>query len=79
MHIDRLGLRGVRPEDRRVIAEGLRAEVAGMLSEPTAAAGLGKFGAIARLRAGKVAVAPGTTPHAVGAGVGRRLAQAIRS
>lgn len=79
VHIDRLVLRGIRPEDRHQVAEGLRTELAASLGEPPAVAGIGRIGAIARLRAGRVSVVPGTTPGAIGAGAARRIRQAILS
>lgn len=79
VHIDRLVLRGIRPEDRREFAEGLRTGLAGLLAEPQATARIGRIGAIANLRAGRVPVVPGTTPSALGAGAARRIRQAIRS
>ena len=79
LHIDRLVLRRVRPEDRHAFAEGLRAELAGMLGDPTTATSISRAGTIARLRAGRVPVPPGTSPREAGAGAARRIVQTIRS
>jgi hypothetical protein len=79
VHIDRLVLRGIRPEDRHAVADGLRTELAALLGEPQTAAGIGRIGAIAHLRAGRVRVVPGAAPSAIGAGAARRIRQAIRS
>jgi hypothetical protein len=79
VHIDRLVLRGIRPEDRHQVAERLRTELAASLGESQAAAGIGRIGAIAHLRAGRFSVVPGATPGALGTGAARSIRQAIRS
>lgn len=79
VHIDRLVLRGIRPEDRHEFAAGLRRGLEELLREPQAAALIEGAGAIAHLRAGRLPVVPGTAPGALGGAAARRIGQVIRS
>jgi hypothetical protein len=79
--IDRLVLRGFRPEDRHAIAEGVRAELARQLERdlaaPAAAEQLARRGDVGRLVADGVPLPPRAPATQVGARVGRAVAGAL--
>jgi len=75
--IDRLVLRGFPPEQRDVIAAGLRRELIAQLS--TSAQQFHASRSVASVRAAPANPATPATPQAIGALAGRRLARSISS
>lgn len=79
VHIDRLVLKGFRPQDREAIAAGLQEELSLAFAVPDAARSLTAMGGVSRLQVGGVAVDRGTTPQRVGErvaqGIGREIAR----
>jgi hypothetical protein len=73
LHIDRLVLRGFRPEDQHGIAEGLQQELGRMLADPQVARRLTAGGDVATLTIGGVKIGRHSAPRDVGV----RLAQGI--
>ena len=78
VHIDRLVLRGFRPEDRHAIAAGLQQELSHLLADPQAAQGLKGLGDISRLQVGGVHIAQGSKPQRVGAQVARGIGKEFK-
>ena len=77
--IDRLVLRGFAVEQRDAIAAALTRELSERLSDSAGAQQLGASRSLASLRAAPVNLASPTTPQAIGAQAGRRLARSIQS
>lgn len=77
VHIDRLVLKGFRPEDRHAIAAGLQRELARVFADGEAVSLLQARGDVPRLRVSGVPVEPGTKPQRVGQsaaqGIGREI------
>jgi hypothetical protein len=77
VHIDRLVLNGFNSEDRHAISAGLQQELSSLLAHPQAVQGLASPGDIARLKPGRIRIAPGSEPQRVGAqvaqGIGKEL------
>ena len=65
--IDRLVLRGFPPEQRDVIAAGLRRELINLLAAPEGRRALGTSRSVARLQPKRLATTPKSTPVDVGA------------
>jgi hypothetical protein len=78
VHIESLALRGFRHEDRHEIAAGLEAELGRLLASPEMAARLAATDHVARLDAGRLAVAPGSGPRQVGVQSARGIARRIK-
>lgn len=78
LHIDRLILRGFRPEDARGVAAGMRDELARMLSEPNAAQRLTANGDVPRLRIGGVQIGKGAKPRQVGLTVAQGIGKGMK-
>lgn len=72
VHIDRLVLKGFRPEDRDAIAEGLREELGRRLGEPAAIQNWAASGHRERLR---MRLPQGNDPVALGRDAGRQIAE----
>jgi hypothetical protein len=79
VHIDRLVLKGFRPEDRHAIAEGLREELGRQLAEPGVAERLESRGNLARLKVGEVPIGAETKPGRVGQQSARGIAREVGS
>jgi hypothetical protein len=77
--IDRLVLRGFAADQRDAIAAGLTRELNDRLSDPANAQQFGPSRSLASLRAAPVSLTSPTTPQAIGAHAGRRLARSIQS
>lgn len=77
VHIDRLVLKGFRPQDRHAIAAGLEQELAVMFADPQAVRRLTERGDLSRLRVGGVRIDQGLKPQDVGVqtvrGIGREM------
>lgn len=73
LHIDRLVLRGFRPDERHGVAAGLQAELARILSDPGAARQLTAHSDVSRLSIGNVTIHSGATPHQVGMQLARGI------
>lgn len=77
VHIDRLVLKGARPEDRHAIAQGLERELARVFGERDAAARLRRLGDVPRMKVDGVAIEQGAVPQRVGQsvaqGIGREM------
>lgn len=73
VHIDRLVLRGFRPEDRQAIAGALQETLGRMLSDPGVAEPLIERGNIARLKLPNIATDSSSTPEQIGGGVAQAL------
>lgn len=77
VHIDRLVLKGFRPEDRHAIAAGLQRELAMLFADPQAFRQLTSRGDLSRLRVGGVRIDQGLKPQGVGVemarGIGREM------
>jgi hypothetical protein len=78
VHIDRLVLRGFRPEDGHGIAAGMREELARLLSDPRAARQLTAQGDAPRLRIGGVQIGQGAKPRQVGLTLVRGLSKGMK-
>jgi len=78
LHIDRLVLRGFRPEDRHGVADGLQDELQRMLADPRVARQLAQTNDVSRLKIGAVTVGHGAKPRQVGARVGRSIGGGIK-
>ncbi len=78
VHIDRLVLRGIHPQDRHAIAEGLQAELGRLLAAAGAATQLTHRVDQPRLSIGRIRIgvkaAPGDLGRLTGAAVAGRLA-----
>ena len=66
VNIDRLVLKGFRVEDRHAIAQGLREQLARLLSEPGVAARLGRTGHLSRVPVGPIHIGSEAKPHDIG-------------
>jgi hypothetical protein len=78
LHIDRLVLNGVRPEDRTAVAEALRAELQRQLASPQAVRRFISAGGAPRLDVGEVRLAIGAMPAEVGAAVAQGIAREVK-
>jgi len=79
VHIDRLVLKGLRPEDRHAVAQGLQAELERAWSGRDAASRLRGLGDVPRLQVGGVAVERGASPQRVGERVAQGIGREIGS
>lgn len=73
VHIDRLVLKGARPEDRHAIAQGLETELARVFGERDAVSRLRSLGDVPRMKVGGVAVEHGAVPQRVGQSVAQGI------
>ena len=78
VHIDRLVLRGFRPEDRHAIAAGLQQELGRVFAERDAVSLLRARGDVSRLQVGGVPVEQGSRPQRVGENVAQGIGKEIR-
>ena len=78
VHIDRLVLKGFRPEDRHAIAEGLQQELGRVFAVRKAVSLLTAMGDVSRLQVGGVPIEHGSRPQRVGESVGRGIGREIR-
>ena len=78
VHIDRLVLKGFRPEDRHAIAEGLQQELGRVFADRDAVTHLGALGDVSRLQVGGVPVGQGWTPRRLGESVAQCIGKEIK-
>ena len=78
VHIDRLVLKGFRPEDRHAIAVGLELELGRVFADRDAVTHLGAMRDVSRLQVGGVLVGQGSTPRRVGESVAQGIGREIR-
>ena len=78
VHIDRLVLKGFRPEDRYAIAAGLQEELGRVFADREAVSLLRTAGAVPRLQVGGVPIEHGSTPKRVGESVAQGIGREIR-
>ena len=78
VHIDRLVLKGFRPEDRHAIAAGLQQELGRVFADREAVSLLSGMGDVARLQVPGVTVGQGSSPQRVGENVARNIGRGIR-
>jgi len=75
--IDRLVLRGFPPEQRDVIAAGLRRELIALFAAPERRHAFGTSRSVDKLRPERFAMAPTSTPGNVGAAAARRIFKGV--
>ena len=73
VHIESLVLRGISHHDRHAVAAGLREELGRLWGEAGAASRLRSFGHASRLQLGRVTLAHGAPPRAVGRATARAI------
>ena len=78
VHIDRLVLKGFRPEDRHAIATGLQQELGRVFADREAVSLLRARGDVSRLQVGGVPMEHGSKPQRVGESVGRGIGKEIK-
>lgn len=77
VHIDRLVLKGFRPQDAEDIASGLQQELARALASPDAARSVAAMASVPRLQLRGVSVERGATAQRVGERVAQGIGQEI--
>ena len=78
VHIDRLVLKGFRPEDRHAIAAGLEQELGRVFADREAVSLLRARGDLSRLQVGGVPVGQGWTPRRLGESVAQGIGKEIK-
>ena len=78
VHIDRLVLKGFRPEDRHAIATGLQQELGRVFADREAVSLLSAMGDVQRLQVGGVPIEHGSRPQRVGESVAQGIGKEIR-
>ena len=78
VHIERLVLKGFRPEDRHAIAAGLQQELGRVFAERDAVSLLGVMRNVPRLLVSGVPIEAGSTPQRVGENVAQGIGKEIR-
>jgi hypothetical protein len=78
VHIDRLVLRGFRPEDRQAIADGLQQELGRVFANAEVGSLLPVRGDVSRLQVIGVRVEQGARPQRVGEKVAQGIGKEIR-
>ena len=73
VHIDRLVLKGFRPEDRHAIAAGLQQELGRVFADREAVSLLRARGDVSRLQVGDVQIEHASKPQRVGETVARGI------
>ena len=76
--IDRLVLKGFRPEDRHAIAVGLQEELGRVFADREAVSLLGAMGDVPRLQVGGVHIEQGSKPQRVGESVAQGIGREMR-
>ena len=77
VHIDRLVLKGFRPEDRHAIAVGLQQELGRVFADREAVSLLSAMGDVSRLQVGGVPIEQGSKPQRIGENVARGIGKEI--
>ena len=78
VHIDRLVLKGFRPEDRHAIAAGLQQELGRVFADQEAVSLLRAIGNVPRLQVSSVPVGHGSKPQRVGESVAQGIGREIK-
>ena len=78
VHIDRLVLKGFRPEDRHAIAAGLQQELGRVFADREAVSLLSAMGDVQRLQVGGVPIEQGARPQRVGESVAQGVGKEIK-
>ena len=78
VHIDRLVLKGFRPEDRHAIAAGLEQELGRVFADQEAVSRLSAVGDVSRLQLDGVSVEHGSKPQRVGESVAQSIGKEIK-
>ena len=78
VHIERLVLKGFRPEDRHAIAAGLQQELGRVFAERDAVSLLGVMRNVPRLLVAGVPIEVDSTPQRVGENVAQGIGKEIR-
>ena len=78
VHIDRLVLKGFRPEDRHAIAVGLQQELGRVFADREAVSLLTAARDVPRLQVAGVPIGHGSQSQRVGESVGRGIGKEIR-
>ena len=78
VHIDRLVLKGFRPEDRHAIAVGLEQELGRVFADQEAVSHLSAVGDVSRLQVGSVPIEQGSMPQRVGESVAQGIGREIK-
>jgi len=73
LSIDRLVLKGFRPEDRHVIADSLQRALRRMFADPHAASRLSEIGDVHRMQVGSVRVDQDTRLQRIGEHIAQRI------
>jgi hypothetical protein len=76
VHIDRLVLKGFRPEDRHAIAQGLREELGRRLGDPAA---IEHWAASGHRKRVHMELRHGGDPGALGRDAGRQIAEGVKA
>jgi hypothetical protein len=80
IHIDRLVLRGIDPSDQQAFANGLKTELARVLSDPQARAALARTRRTPVMRLGKLTMQPGLGgARDLGRGVAKAIGRGMKS
>jgi hypothetical protein len=77
VHIDRLVLRGHRPQDRHPLAASLRGELERLLAQPQTLRALASLGHRPRIDAGSVRGLPAAGPQGLGAAIARAIVGSV--
>ena len=78
VHIDRLVLKGFRPEDRHAIAVGVEQELGRVFADQEAVSHLSAVGDVSRLQVGSVPIEQGSMPQRVGESVAQGIGREIK-
>ncbi len=78
VHVDRLVLKGLRPEDRHAVAAGLQQELGRVFTDREAVSLLSGMRVVARLQVPGVPVGQGSSPQRVGENVASSIGREIR-
>ena len=77
IHIDRLVLKGFRPEDRHAIAAGLQQQLGRVFADREAVSALRARGNVSRLQVAGVPMEHGSKPQRVGESVAQGIGKEI--
>ena len=78
VHIDRLMLKGFRPEDRHAIAAGLQQELGRLFADREAVTLLKALGDVSRLQVSSVPIEQGSKPQRVSERVAQGIGKEIK-
>ena len=77
VHIDRMVLNGFGNEHAHAVGDGMRGELARLLTDPAAGERLASLGHVSRLDTGRINFAQGVTPQRHGISTGRAIAKGL--